>query len=135
MVTVPQAFDLALQHHQAGRLAEAEALYREILTLQPNHTDALHFIGVVFHQTGRYDLAIGLIGRSVGLNPNNPAAYGNLGEACRATGRLDEAIGRLSPGVCPATLRIRRPTTIWAMSCATKAGPAKPWRRIAARSS
>jgi len=91
-VTVPQAFDLALQHHQAGRLAEAEALYREILTLQPNHADALHFIGIIFHQTGRHDLAIGLIGRSIGLNPNNPAAHGNLGEACRATGRLDEAM-------------------------------------------
>ncbi len=27
-VTVQQSFELALQHHQAGRLAEAEALYR-----------------------------------------------------------------------------------------------------------
>jgi len=30
-MTISQAFDLALQHHHAGRLADAEALYRQIL--------------------------------------------------------------------------------------------------------
>ena len=41
MMTVPQAFDLALQHHQAGRLAEAEALYRQILATQPDYSRGL----------------------------------------------------------------------------------------------
>jgi len=36
-LTHQQAFELALQHHQAGRLREAEQLYRQILTYQPEH--------------------------------------------------------------------------------------------------
>ncbi|WP_332460410.1 tetratricopeptide repeat protein, partial [Burkholderia ubonensis] len=32
----------ALAHHQAGRLAEAKALYDAILTAQPGQPDALH---------------------------------------------------------------------------------------------
>ena len=89
---VSQALELAVQHHQAGRLAEAEALYRRILAVQPNHADALHLIGVIAHQSGRHDLAADWIRRAIVHHPHNPAAYCNLGEACRALGRLDEAI-------------------------------------------
>jgi len=91
-MTIPQAFQSALQHHQAGRLAEAEALYRQILTAQPKHADALHFLGVIAQQAGRYDLGAEWIRQAILLDPNNPAAHSNLGEACRHLGRLDEAI-------------------------------------------
>ncbi|WP_332460356.1 tetratricopeptide repeat protein, partial [Burkholderia ubonensis] len=37
-----QALQAALAHHQAGRLAEAKALYDAILTAQPGQPDALH---------------------------------------------------------------------------------------------
>ena len=52
-MTIPQALQLAVQHHQAGRLAEAELLYRQILAAQPNHADALHLLGVMAQQVGR----------------------------------------------------------------------------------
>lgn len=91
-LTLPQAFDLALQHHRAGQLAEAEALYRQILAVQPAHGEAWHFLGVIAHQSGRHDLAIEWIGRALTLDPQNPRAWSNLGEALRAPGRLTEAI-------------------------------------------
>src|ERR1700727_2236171 len=47
IMTAPQAFALALQHHQASRLQEAEALYREVLAVQPEHVDALQNLGVI----------------------------------------------------------------------------------------
>jgi Flp pilus assembly protein TadD len=90
-INVPQALELALQHHRSGRLPEAETIYREILAAEPNHPSALHFLGVVAHQTGRHGQAIEWIGRAVALDPKNPAAHSNLGEAYRATGQLDEA--------------------------------------------
>ena len=37
----------ALGRHQAGRLDEAGALYRELLADQPDHPDALHYLGVL----------------------------------------------------------------------------------------
>jgi protein O-GlcNAc transferase len=91
-MTIPQALELALQQHQAGRLADAEALYRQILAVQPNHASALHLLGLVAHQVGRHDLAVEWIRQAIVLNPNNPFAHSNLGEACRAIGRLDEAV-------------------------------------------
>jgi predicted O-linked N-acetylglucosamine transferase (SPINDLY family) len=91
-MTVHQAFEIALQHHRAGRLAEAETLYRQILQVQPNHADALHFLGVIADQSGQHELAIEWIRRAIALQPNSPAAHSNLGEAYRALGRLNEAI-------------------------------------------
>jgi protein O-GlcNAc transferase len=91
-MTISQAFQIALQYHHAGRLAEAEALYLQILAAQPKHADALHFLGVTALQVGRHDLAAERIRQAIILNPNNAGAHSNLGEACRKMGRLDEAI-------------------------------------------
>jgi protein O-GlcNAc transferase len=90
-MTIPEALQIAIQHHQAGRLAEAEALYRQILAVQPNHSDALHLLGVIAHQAGRHDLATEWIRQAIVLNPNNAIAHFNLREAYRAIGRFDEA--------------------------------------------
>ena len=92
MMTVPQAMQLALQHHQAGHLAEAEALYRQILAVQPQYADALHLLGVIAHQVGQQQAAIELIDKAIALNPGDAAACSNLGEAYRVLGRMDEAI-------------------------------------------
>ena len=93
-MTISQAFDLAVQHHRAGRLADAEALYRQILAVQPNHSDALHLLGLIAHQAGRHDLAVEWIRQAIVLNPNNSVAHSNLGEAYRAIGRTEEAMAQ-----------------------------------------
>jgi predicted O-linked N-acetylglucosamine transferase (SPINDLY family) len=91
-VTVAQALDLALQHHEAGRLREAESIYHQILAVQPGQSDAAHLLGVIAHQTGRNDQALEYIRHAIRANPANAAAHSNLGEVCRTLGRLDEAI-------------------------------------------
>jgi predicted O-linked N-acetylglucosamine transferase (SPINDLY family) len=90
--TIPEALNFALQHHRAGRLHEAELIYRQILEIQPDHSDALHLLGLIAHHVGRHAPAAELIGRAVALNPTVPAYYNNLGEACRAQGKREEAI-------------------------------------------
>src|SRR5258707_1049883 len=37
----------AASHHQAGRLAQAERLYRRILAVDPKHIDSLHLFGPI----------------------------------------------------------------------------------------
>lgn len=91
-VPIHHAFNAALQHHHAGRLAEAERIYRQILARQPSHIDALHNLGVLAHQTGRNDIAADLIRRAIALNPNFPEAQSNLGSVLRDLGQLQEAI-------------------------------------------
>jgi tetratricopeptide (TPR) repeat protein len=90
--TLQQAFQLALSHHQAGRLRDAEQLYRQILAAQPEHAEALHLLGVIAHQVGEHQVAVDLIRRAISLKPEFPEAYSNLGNALRAMGQTNEAI-------------------------------------------
>jgi len=91
-LTLQQAFNLALQDHQAGRLQEAEQRYRQILAQQPDHVGAIHYLGVLSHQQGRNDAAIDLIRRAIALSPGTPEAHNNLGLALKANGQLNESI-------------------------------------------
>jgi tetratricopeptide (TPR) repeat protein len=90
-VTIDQAIALALDHHRAGRLAEAEAIYRQVLAAQPNHTDALNLLGTLAHQVGRRDVALELIGRALALRPSFAEAHNNLGAVLQADGNLGQA--------------------------------------------
>src|SRR5262245_40528610 len=51
-------FSQALALHQAGRLAEAEKIYGQILKVQPNHFDSLHLVGVIYAQRGNHVEAV-----------------------------------------------------------------------------
>jgi len=92
VVTVPEALALALQNHRSGRLAEAESICRQILSVEPRHADALHMLGVIAHQVGRHDVAVEMIHRALDLAPDAPAFHCNLGVALEKLGRADEAI-------------------------------------------
>jgi tetratricopeptide (TPR) repeat protein len=91
-VSVEQVYELGLQHHRAGRLADAETFYRQVLAARPDHAGALHHLGLIAHQAGRHELAVEWIRRAISLDPENSSAYANLGEACRAAGLYDEAV-------------------------------------------
>jgi len=91
-VTVEQAIQLAYQHHQAGSLAEAEKLYRQILAQQPAHPDALRLLGTLAVQTGHSDAAVDLFRQALRTRPDHAETHNNLGNALEAGGRLDEAI-------------------------------------------
>lgn len=85
--TMPAALQAALEHHRAGRLAQAEAMYLKL----PNHPDALNLAGVVAYETGRPLEAIELIRKAVRLNPGDATYQYHLGLAYSALGRFDEA--------------------------------------------
>ena len=90
--SIPKLLEEGLRHHQAGRLSEAERLYREILAADAQHADALHLLGVIAHQVGKNEVAVALIGKAVGINGINPAYHSNLGIALQALNRLDKAL-------------------------------------------
>ncbi len=84
--------ELAREHHEAGRVDAAAAIYREVLEHEPNHADALHWLGLAELQNGKSALAAELIGRAVMANPNVPAYWHNYAEALIATKKIPEAI-------------------------------------------
>ena len=92
VAAVLQKLDTALQSHRAGRLPEAEAGYSEVLAVDPENIDALHFLGVVAYQRGEHGRAEELISRALSRNTSNAPAYNNLGNALGAQGKLDAAI-------------------------------------------
>jgi predicted O-linked N-acetylglucosamine transferase (SPINDLY family) len=71
----------AIDHHQSGRLADAEALYRQVLTGDPNNTEALHLLGLLAHQLDRNQDAIELIEKAHKLGRAQPFSLNNLGKA------------------------------------------------------
>jgi predicted O-linked N-acetylglucosamine transferase (SPINDLY family) len=87
-----QQFESALSHHRAGRLAEAERIYRQVLVQRPNHADALHRLGVLAGQTGRVDEAVNLIRRAIAICSTNASYHNDLGKFLKDRGQLDQAI-------------------------------------------
>ena len=91
-MTLQQQLESGVSHHQAGRLAEAERIYRQILAQQPDHADALRLLGVLAGQAGQVDAGMELIRRAIRLKPDLAVAHSNLGNALKDKGQLDEAI-------------------------------------------
>jgi tetratricopeptide (TPR) repeat protein len=92
MPTIAEAFAVAVEQHQAGRLNDAEQIYRQILAVDPRHADALHLLGVIGLQTGKPEVAVQYIGQAIELNAAEPTYFSNLGNAYKALGQLDKAV-------------------------------------------
>lgn len=82
----------ALQRHQAGDLAGAEALYRKVLEQDPGHADALHLYGCLAGDLRRPDQGIALITRAIERNRNAYPYHYNLANLLAGQGRLEEAV-------------------------------------------
>jgi Flp pilus assembly protein TadD len=89
---VQQKWIAALQNFQAGRLDEAEGLFRQVLAVNPRHADSLHLLGVIAYQTGRHDLAADMIRKAIAINPREASLHSSLGNLLKEQGRLDEAV-------------------------------------------
>lgn len=83
---------LGVRHHNAGRLSEAEGVYRKILRDDPEHPDALHLLGVIAHQVGNNDVAVELITRAIDIKPDFAEAHCNLGGALQKLEKFNEAV-------------------------------------------
>ena len=82
---------LAFRHHQAGRLAEAERIYRRILALDSRQADTLHLLGMIAYQTGRQEAAVEMFQKAIAINAGKASYHSDLGVALQAQGRLNEA--------------------------------------------
>lgn len=90
MASLEATFAQATTHHRAGRLAEAEALYRAILEAFPQHGESLHHLGVIALQAGQPAAAVDLITRGMASGVTVDMMH-HLGTAQRAMGDMEAA--------------------------------------------
>jgi predicted O-linked N-acetylglucosamine transferase (SPINDLY family) len=88
---MPDLLQQALASHQAGRLDEAESLYRRVLQSAPRDPNALHLLGVLENQRGHHESAVARFEQVLDVAPPHPALLNELGKAYSALGRLDAA--------------------------------------------
>ena len=69
-MTIDQALLNAVESHKAGKLQDAESLYRAILQAQPNHPDANHNLGVMAVSLNKSEAALPLFKIALEANPN-----------------------------------------------------------------
>ena len=74
-------FQYALTWHQQGQLPQAQALYEEILKVQPKHAEALRLSGIIALQTNNPQKAVALFGKAIAIHPKNADLYFLHGEA------------------------------------------------------
>ena len=88
------AFLQGLQHHHAGRFAEAEAAYRESLRLLPGRPSTLTNLAavIVLRQPAE---ALGLLDQALAAEPGNADAWFQRGEALAVLQRLPEALASI----------------------------------------
>jgi len=85
-------YELALEHHHAGRLDVAIKEYARVLRLAPNAPDVYNNLGVALRSAGRPQAAVACYRRSLGIRPGAAGAYTNLGNALRDLGETTRAV-------------------------------------------
>ena len=96
---LPNCSRRALAHQQAGRLAEAEPLYRQVLAAAPRHLDTLNNCGVALHGLGRLDEALLRFNAALAVKPDHAPALNNRGNLLRAMQRGTEALASFDAAI------------------------------------
>ena len=92
----PQSFESVLRqavtHHQAGRLQEAERLYRSVLQTYPNHPDVNHSMGMLAMQLGLPVSGLPYFEKAWKNNPANEQFCATLVDCLLRLDRPDDAL-------------------------------------------
>jgi len=87
-----QQLERAVALQKAGHFEVAQALYDQILRLQPRHFDALHLSGLIAAERNDPQRANELFSRAIAVNPNYAQAHHNLAIALAELGQFDAAV-------------------------------------------
>ncbi|MEW4565909.1 tetratricopeptide repeat protein [Bremerella sp. JC770] len=84
-------YKAAVQLHQEGQIADAQAKYEEVLRADSQHSGALHLLGVVHQQQGQWPKAIELIEKAIQFNASQAIYFNNLGVSYLSAKNLAKA--------------------------------------------
>ncbi len=95
---IDTTFQQAVRLHKAGRLAEAERLYRTVLQAQPGHADASHNLGVLAVGVDKPAQALPLLKAALQAVPTHAQYWVSYIDALIRAGHVDEARAVLAEG-------------------------------------
>jgi tetratricopeptide (TPR) repeat protein len=90
--TAAAFFEAALRLMRAGELVEAETSCRQALSIDADHSDSLHLMGMLCQLGKQYDLAVEWFAQAIRKNPNVAEYFFNLATVLALQGRVDDAI-------------------------------------------
>lgn len=70
---------IAMEHEQAGRVAEAERIYRQLLAKHPGNADLIHAVGLMAYRSGRAEEARHWIEQAIAIDSGQAIYCNNLG--------------------------------------------------------
>lgn len=91
-MSIEESLQIGIEHHRRGDLAAAEAIYRQILQIDPNHHATLNLFGMLAGQMQRFDDATRCFEHAIGVEPNIPEYSINLANTYLAQRRFENAI-------------------------------------------
>jgi len=93
------AFELAIEYHERGDLAEAVAAYREALASETGDPAVLNNLGIALCQIGRTEEGIGIFHEAIASSPTDVESHFNLGQAFIELGRPQLALASFSKAI------------------------------------
>jgi tetratricopeptide (TPR) repeat protein/ADP-heptose:LPS heptosyltransferase/glycosyltransferase involved in cell wall biosynthesis len=91
-LSADDSLKLAWEYHQAGRLLEAENLYRQIIEVQPESANVLCLLGIAARQQGRIGEAIDRYEQAIAQKPDLVEAHLNKANVLLDIGESQSAI-------------------------------------------
>ena len=118
-------FQTAVEHHQAGRLREAEHLYQKLLAAAPDAGIIHSNLGMIYFDLNKLDKAMDHYRKAAQLQPGDSDIYFNLGLTLKKLGRFTEAEANYRQGLAispdDADFHYNLGTTLQAMDRADEA--------------
>ncbi|WP_236069787.1 tetratricopeptide repeat protein [Prochlorococcus marinus] len=90
---VMQQLQAAVQAYQSKDLDGAEAVFKQILAVNPKEPNALHLLGCIYKDRGQLQQAVELIQASIREDASNPIPFFNLGKILAIAGQHENAVG------------------------------------------
>jgi tetratricopeptide (TPR) repeat protein len=92
-LTINEIFNLAIKNHQEGKTDIALEFYNKVLKINPNHSQALNNLGVIFQNQMNHEKAKEYYEKALEINLNYSDAHYNLGNIFKDLGENQKAIG------------------------------------------
>jgi superkiller protein 3 len=90
--SIDELFQRGNAAQETGNYSQAEAIWRQVIRIDPNNANAYYNLGIALRRQKKLDEAVAAYRQAIALNPKDAKAYNNLGNVLYDQKKLDEAV-------------------------------------------